>query len=162
MTVIGPEVSLVRRPVVVAVAQLGPDGQPARPEATVPPKHVEPPSTETEMLRNVEHLHGLVQAPDLGLLVDDQVDVHVGVDKVPVGGPAHRALDAHQAVLLGPAEHRPRVQDAPVLVPRVCSDPANVLAPPEAPVLKAEAAQVQPVTAAAPEEHKAPTGTDLA
>ena len=113
------------------------------------------------MLRNVKHLHRLVQAAHLGLLVDDEVDVHVGVYKVSIRGSAHRALDAHEAVLLGPAEHGPGVQNAPVLVPCIGPDPTDVLASPESPILEAESAQVQAITASAPEEHEAPTRTDL-
>ena len=58
-----------------------------------------------------------VETADLRLLVDDEINVHVGVYKVPVRGPAHRALDPHQAVLLRPAEHSAGVRDRPVLVP---------------------------------------------
>lgn len=52
------------------------------------------------MLNDVEDLHGFLDVADLGLLSDDEVDVHVGVDEIPVGAAAHGALDAHQAVLL--------------------------------------------------------------
>ena len=72
---------------------------------------------------NISTLHWLVQASNLGLLVDNEVDVHVGVDKVSV-----RAIYAQEAVLLGPTEHRPGVRDSSALVPCIGSDPANVLA----------------------------------
>ena len=68
-------------------------------------------SPKTEVLSYVEHLNGLVQAPGLGLLVYDQVNIHIGMDEVSVCGPPDSPLDAHQAVLLGPGQHGPRVQD---------------------------------------------------
>lgn len=52
------------------------------------------------MLDDVEDLHGFLDVADLGLLGDDEVDVDVGVDEIPVGAAAHGALDAHEAVLL--------------------------------------------------------------
>ena len=155
------EISLVSRPVVVTVAQIWPNGQPARPDTTVPPKHVQSSPAQTEVLGYVEHLHWLVQAANLGLLVNNEIDVHVGVDEVAVSGPAHGALDAHQAVLLGSAEDGLRVHDGSVFILDICPDPADVFTPPEAPVLQAESAQVEAVTAAAPEKHEAPAGADL-
>lgn len=52
------------------------------------------------MLNDVEDLHRFLDVANLGLLGDDEVDVHVGVDEVAVGAAAHGALDAHEAVLL--------------------------------------------------------------
>ena len=45
--------------------------------------------------------------------------------------------------------------------PGIGSDPADVLAPPEAPVLEAQPAQVQAVARAAPQEHEAAAGAHL-
>ena len=45
--------------------------------------------------------------------------------------------------------------------PGIGSDPADILAPPEAPVLEAQPAQVQAVARAAPQEHKAAAGAHL-
>lgn len=66
----------------------------------VPPEEVKPPSPEAEMLNDVENLHGFLDVANFRLLSDDEVDVNVGVDEVPVGAAAHGALDAHEAVLL--------------------------------------------------------------
>lgn len=66
----------------------------------VPPKEVKPPSPEAEMLNNVKNLHRFLYVADFRLLCDDEVDVNVGVDEVPIGAAAHGALDAHEAVLL--------------------------------------------------------------
>ena len=109
----------------------------------------------------MEHFNRFVETSRFWFLVYDEVDVHVGVDEVTVSGPAHGTLDAHQAVLLGSAEDGLRVHDGPVFILDVGSDPADVFTPPEAPVLEAESAQVEAVTAAAPEKHKAPAGADL-
>lgn len=62
------------------------------------------------MFDNVKYLDGFFQAPVLVLLGNDEVYVHVGVDKIPVGGPPHGALNAHQTVLLCPLEYGPRVE----------------------------------------------------
>lgn len=62
------------------------------------------------MFDNVKYLDGFFQAPVLVLLGNDEVYVHVGVDKIPVGGPPHGALNAHQTVLLRPLEYGPRVE----------------------------------------------------
>ena len=45
--------------------------------------------------------------------------------------------------------------------PGIGSDPADILAPPEAPVLEAQPAQVQAVARAAPQEHEAAAGAHL-
>ena len=119
------------------------------------------PSTQTEMFSNVKHLHWLVQTAWLWLLVNDQVNVNIGMDEVAISGPPHRPLDPHQTMFLGPAEHGLGVHDGPVLVLGVGSDPANVLAPSESPVLKTQSTQVQTITTATPEEHKATTAAHL-
>ena len=61
---------------------------------------MEPPSAQAEVLDDVEDLHGLLDVAHLRLLRDDQVDVHVGVDEVPVGAASDRAFDPHQTVFL--------------------------------------------------------------
>jgi len=66
---------------------------------------VQPPAAQAEVLDDVEDLHGLLHVAHLRLLGDDQVDVHVGVDEVSVGAPAHRAFDPHEAVFLQPEVH---------------------------------------------------------
>jgi len=79
-------------------------------------------------------------------------NLHVGVNEVSVDGPSHRALDAHQAVFLGPLEDGIRLQDLrDAVVPVIGLDPADVLAPSEAPALKTESAQVEAIGRAAPE-----------
>lgn len=77
-----------------------PGPSPTRPDGAVPAEQVEAPPPQAEVLDDVEDLHGLLDVADLRLLRDDEVDVHVGVDEVPVGAALHGALDAHQAVLL--------------------------------------------------------------
>lgn len=84
----------------------------------VPPEEVEPPPPKAEMLNDVEDLHRFLYVANFRLLGDDEVDVDVGVDEVPIGAAAHGALDAHEAVLLqahrtvtvtptaGPGEHK--------------------------------------------------------
>lgn len=52
------------------------------------------------MFNYVKDLHRFLDVADLGLLRDDQVDVHVGVDEVPVGAALHGAFDPHEAVFL--------------------------------------------------------------
>ena len=74
------------------------------------------------------------------------------MNEVSVDGPSHRALDAHQAVFLGPLEDGIRLQDLrDAVVPVIGLDPADVLAPSEAPALKTESAQVEAIGRAAPE-----------
>ena len=63
---------------------------------STPPHHLT--LTQAEMLDDVEHLDGLVERSRLGLLVDDEIDVDVGVDEITVRRSAHRAFDAHQAM----------------------------------------------------------------
>lgn len=61
----------------------------------VPSKQVQPPAAQTEMLNDVEDLHGLLYVPHLGLLSDDQVDVYIGMDEVSISTPAHCSFDSH-------------------------------------------------------------------
>ena len=68
------------------------------------------------------------------------------MNEVPVDGPPDSALDAHQAVLLGPLEDSVRLENLlGAAGPVIRLDPADVLAPSEAPTLEAEPAQVQAV-----------------
>lgn len=66
----------------------------------VSPEEVKPPSPKAEMLNDVKNLHRFLYVADFRLLSDDEVDVNIGMDEVPVGAAAHGALDAHEAVLL--------------------------------------------------------------
>ena len=75
------------------------DGEPARPDARVSAEDVEAPLAEAKVLGDVKHLHRLLEGPRLRLLVDDEVDVDVGVDKVAVGGPADGALRGEMEIL---------------------------------------------------------------
>ena len=52
----------------------------------------------------MEYLHGLVRAAILLFLMDDQVDVNIGMYKVAIRAPLHGSLDPHQAVLLQSTE----------------------------------------------------------
>lgn len=57
-------------------------------------------SPQTEVLDDVEDLHRLLDVADFGLLRDDQVDVHVGVNEVAVRAALHGPFDPHEAVFL--------------------------------------------------------------
>ena len=84
----------------VAARDVGPDRQPAGPDGRVAAEHVQPAPSEAEVLHDVEQLDRLLAAARRRLVGDDQVDVDVRVDEVAVGAAPHRAVDAHQAVLL--------------------------------------------------------------
>lgn len=146
----------------IRVGQLGSDGQPSRPNALVAPENVQTSSAQAKVFDDVKQFDGLVVTAKLLFLRDDQVNVHVGMNKVAIGRPAHRALDAHQTVLFGPLEHSFRLEDlrvAGILV--VGANPANVLASPEAPFAQAIPSHVQTLAAATPQEHEAPVRRHL-
>ena len=58
-------------------------------------KQVQPPAAQTEMLNDVEDLHRLLHITHLGLLSDDQIDVHIGMDEVTVSAPPHCSFNSH-------------------------------------------------------------------
>lgn len=108
------------------------------------------------MLDYMENLDGFLYRPVLWLLRYDQIDVHVGMDKIPVGGSSNGSFDSHQAVFFSPLEYGFAIQI--LAMPRIVdvgANPANVLAASEAPFAKAESPHVQTVAAAAPEKHEA-------
>lgn len=149
------EVRIVRLAAEVAVGQLGADGQPARSDGHVPSEDVQTSPAQAEVLDDVENLFGLLDSAEFGLFRDDEIDVDVGVDEVAVCAAPHGALNTHQTVLLGPLEHGARLQVLQVnRVLDVSLDPANVLAPAEAPLAQALSAQVQAVRGTAPEEEE--------
>lgn len=140
----------------VGVGELVADGQPAGPDGRVASEQMQAPPAQAKVLDDVEDLDGLLHVAELLLLRYDEIDVDVGMDEVAVGGAAHRALDAHQAVLFGALEHGLRVEHLRVArIVDVRADPTDVLASPEAPLAQAVAAHVQAFGAAAPEEHEA-------
>lgn len=74
------------------------------------------------------------------------------MNEVSVDGPSNSALDPHQAVFLGPLEDGVRLENLlDTAAPVIRLDPADVLAPTEAPALKTKSAQVEPVGRATPE-----------
>lgn len=140
------EVGIVRVAVEVAVGQIRSDGEPTRSDGHVSAKDVQTATAQAEVFNDVEYLLGLLDTAKLGLFRDDQVDVDVGVYEVAVGASAYSALDAHQAVFLGPLEYRAGLQVLQVnRVLDVRLDPAYVLAPAETPLSEALPAQVQAV-----------------
>ena len=50
------------------------------------------------MLGYVEHLDGFVEGPVLGVLVDDEINVDVSVDKVAIGRPSHGPLNSEYLI----------------------------------------------------------------
>lgn len=109
---------------------------------------------QTKVLDNMKHFHRL-QAAKLLLLGDDQVNVHIRVDKVTVRRPAHRSLDPHQTMVLGPLKHRLGLQDLGMSrIVHIRADPTNVLAPSESPLPQTISAHVQSLRAATPQKHK--------
>lgn len=85
----------------VAVGQLRANGEPAGPDGHVPAEHVQTPPSQAEMFHDVEDLFRLLDAAELWFLRDDEVDVYVGMDEVPIRASSHGTLDAHQTVFLG-------------------------------------------------------------
>lgn len=108
-------------------------------------------ATQAEVFDYVKDFNGLLEAAELLLLGYDQIDVHVGMNKVTIGGAPNRSLDAHQAVLLCALEDGLGFQllGVPRLVD-VCAYPADVLAPPESPLFQAVTAHVQSLRRSAP------------
>ena len=84
----------------VTAGQIRPYSEPPGPHCRVFAEDVQTSPAQTEVLRDVEDLDGFVGAAPRHLLVDDEIYVHVGVDKVPVCASPHGALDTHQAVFL--------------------------------------------------------------
>lgn len=119
----------------IGIGELGADSQPAGTDARVAAEQMQTSSAQAEMLDDVENLDWFVVVAERLLLRNDQIDVDVCVDKVAVGGPPDGALDAHQAVLLGPLEDRLWLEDLGMAgIVDVRANPANVLAPPKAPL----------------------------
>lgn len=89
------------------------------------------------MLDNVKDLDRSIlpreAAVRLSLFLDDQVDVNVGVDEVPVGGPSDCSVYAHQTMLLRALKHCSRLQGLMTRLRSIRLDPANIFATPEAP-----------------------------
>ena len=56
-------------------------------------KDVKSTSAQTKVLGNVEHFYRFIHGPVLRVLVDDEIDVHVSVDKVTVSRPPNGSLD---------------------------------------------------------------------
>lgn len=92
----------------------------------------------------MEDFNWFLRAAKLRILRYDQVDINVGMYKVPIRGPPHRPLDTHEAVLLRPLEYSVVFQIFGV--PRILDvrfDPADVFAAAETPFLEALPAHVQ-------------------
>ena len=107
----------------------------------------------------MEHFYRFVKTTRFWFFINNEINVNICMDKVTISGSSDCPLNTHQAVLLAPAEHRPWVHDGPVLVLGVGSDPTNVFASPEAPVLQTQSPKIQSITAATPEKHKTSAGT---
>ena len=54
------------------------------PDTRIPSKDMKPTTTKAKVLCYVKHLYWFVQASNHWLLIDDQVDVNVGMDEVAV------------------------------------------------------------------------------
>ena len=94
------EVAIVRFRVEVTTGQLGANGEPARANGGVLAEELQAAPAQAEVLDHVQQFDGLLVAAVRLLLLDDQVDVDVGVDEVSVRAASHRAFNAHQAMLL--------------------------------------------------------------
>jgi len=95
------------------------------------------PPPQTKVLNDVENFYWLLDIPKPILLGDYQVDINVGVNKVAVCRAPHRPLDAHQAMLLCPLENGFWLEDFGVAWRMIVfTNPANVFAPPEPPLLQ--------------------------
>lgn len=115
------------------------DGEPAGPDGGVPAKDMESSSSQTKVFDDVEDLTRLVLIPDRRFLRNDEVDVDVGMDEVTVCGSADRAFDPHEAVFFRPLEHAlcvQRILRQVSRIPDVRLDPADILTPPESPLLQ--------------------------
>lgn len=52
------------------------------------------------MLNDMEDLNWFLYISHLRLLRNDQVNVHIGMDEIPIGAPPNGTFYSHQAVLL--------------------------------------------------------------
>jgi len=120
-------------------------------------------STQAEVLDDVKNLDGLLKAAELLFLRDDQINVHIGMDKITVGGAANSSLDPHQAVLFGALEDGFRFQLFGVTgLVDIRAYPADVFAPAKSPLFQAVAAHVQTLRGTTPEEYKRAVSRNLA
>lgn len=84
----------------VAGGEAGPQSQPARPDGGVTTKQVKAAPPQAEVFHYVKNLHRFVLASKLRLIFDDEIDVNIGMDEIPVCAAFYCALDTHQAMLL--------------------------------------------------------------
>ena len=52
------------------------------------------------MFDDVEYFNRFIQRTGASFLSDDEIDVHIGVDKIAVSAAPHGAFDAHEAMFL--------------------------------------------------------------
>lgn len=76
------------------------DRQPPVPDVVVLAEKFQPFPSQTKPFDDVVHFLGLPQAAGFWLLIDDHVDIDVGVDERSIGGLLDVSLEPHQAVLL--------------------------------------------------------------
>ena len=101
----------------VGIGDFGADSEPAWANVRVAAEEVQSSATKTETLHNVKQLVWLeilrldlewaaylFVVADFAFLVDEEVDVDVGVNEVTVGRATDDAFDSHQTVLLQPIE----------------------------------------------------------
>lgn len=84
----------------VAGGEAGAQSQPARPDGGVTTKQVKAAPPQAEVFHYVKDLHRFVLASKLWFIFDDEINVNIGMDKIPICAAFHCALDTHQTVLL--------------------------------------------------------------
>lgn len=133
------------------------------------------PSTQTEVLDDVKDFLRLLNISKLVLLGNDQIDIHVRVNKVAVSASTNRPFDSanqkmktsldfnyifklhlpHQAMFLRALKHCFRLKyfgmSWRILI---CPDPANVFASSEAPLLQAVPTHVEAFGTSTPEKNE--------
>lgn len=103
------------------------------------------------MFDDVKNLDGFLDGPIIRFLGYDEVNVDVGMNKVPIRGTSYRSLDTHQTMLLRSLQHCLTVQIFAVTrIIDVRADPANILTTTETPFAKTKSSHVQSIAATAP------------
>ena len=86
--------------VVITTRQFWTETQPAWSNSAVSTKYMQSSPTKTEMLNHVKYLHWFLFAPIIWLFFYDEIDVNIGVNKIPICTSFHCSFDTHKAMLL--------------------------------------------------------------
>ena len=84
---------------VVGVGDARPDGDPAWSDGRVAPEDVETAPAEAKMFDEMEDFRGFFRTPVFRFLPDDQIDIHVGVNKVAISRSTDCALEISEEIL---------------------------------------------------------------